>query len=144
MDKFLFPSFPFGFFPPDLIKLNENIIDVLYVGNFVDCFECFHHCLFGNIEHKHPEFVGFPKKFDLIDLVPVLVEVVEVTVSKVDDEDVEVFLIVFEEFFLQNGEIVLLFLLESLQIIHYFYGILLDLLHFGFDFNLIEDEFPFL
>lgn len=66
--------------------------------------------MFGNIENKDPEFESSAEDADILDPVIVLAEIVEVAVTKVDDEDIKVLFVIVREYLLEWGQVPPLFL----------------------------------
>lgn len=135
------PPLPPLLLPLQLVKLYQNVVYVLDVVEFVDDPETLHQSLLGNVKNEDPEFEGFAQNAYGFNAVVVLAEVVEVAVAKVDEKDGEVLFGVVGEDFLEGGEVPSLFLAEELKIVHNLIWILLDSLHFCFDFDGDENEF---
>lgn len=137
----LIPPRP-GLLPLELVQLDQQIVDVVQILNFVHFLESIDHSNAGDVEHMDDNFYNSPKEVDAGGSVVLLVEDVEMHISEVDDEQMDNVLFIRT----QLADHLLLFCLThttlalaELQFTKKKIGKFLYFLDLGFDLDLDDD-----
>lgn len=101
LDRFLFQFFPVALLSFEFIKLNDEVINIIQILNFVQRFETLDQCLLGDVKHEDLQFQGPSHQLDALLLEGFVGENLEIDIPKVNVKNIQALSLVFGQCGLQ-------------------------------------------